>query len=381
MKISISATNPCHLFPLAVELHRLGRLGTYYSGYPQWKLPDPIPVQTHSFRTNLVYGALKFLPEWARPSSRQLFRWQDFGFDQWVGRNLEGCDFIHAMPGQCLRTFQRAREMRIQTVLNHATGPVREWVKIMAPEYHRVGLKLEEVAPYDSVYFQREEGEYELADSHCVASTTVRDQLIGIGIPRDRIRVVPYGADERIFFPPSSQNIPRGIFKIAFAGQIGLRKGIATVLSALQIAGQRDWEMSFYGALLGEARHDLAEYHGTTPLKFHGPVAQTQLAEAFRGSSVLVLASLEEGFGLVVPQALNCGLPCIVSDRVGAKDLIEHRGNGSIFECGNPQALLEELRFWEERLNEAATSGQPRLPRAKIHSWKQAAEALSLPYP
>jgi glycosyltransferase involved in cell wall biosynthesis len=106
--------------------------------------------------------------------------------------------------------------------------------------------------------------------------------------------------------------------------------------------------VDFYGARLGEAEGDIAAYRGRCPLHFHGPVPQGELAEAMRRSSVLVLPSLEEGFGLVVPQALNCGLACIVSDRVGGKDLIQHRENGSIVPVQNPEALASELRWWAE---------------------------------
>src|SRR5208282_5920388 len=74
VKISIAATNPCHLFPLAIELARADALGCYYSGYPAWKLDAPpgLPVRTHSFRTTLVYAALKFLPSPLRPNPRLL---------------------------------------------------------------------------------------------------------------------------------------------------------------------------------------------------------------------------------------------------------------------------------------------------------------------
>lgn len=349
MKIAISATNPCHLYPLALELAKMGHLDRYYSGYPKWKLPgaDGVPMKTHSFRTNVVYGLLKFLPESLRPGSRSLFLWQDHGFDAWVGRHLRGCDFIHAMPGQCLRTFEKAKSLGIRTVLNHATGLVREWVRIMEPEYRRVGLKLGEVCPFDESYFEREDREYALADFHCVASGVVRDQLAGLGIDPRKIWVAPYGANDTVFYKRETP-LPEE-FRIVFAGQIGLRKGIRTLLQALELAHRKDWRVDFYGAVLGEARQDLAEYRGATPLEFHGPVSQPALAGAFRSSSALVLPSLEEGFGLVVPQALNTGLPCIVSDRTGASDLIRHRQNGSIFQTQNPQALLEELLWWEHR--------------------------------
>lgn len=346
MKISISATNPCHLFPMAVALAERAALGCYYSGYPAWKLgaPADVSVRTHSLRTNVVYGLLKFVPERWRPSSQNLFRWQDRGFDRWTGAHLATSDFIHAMPGQALHTFRAAKRLGISTVLNHATGPVQTWVEIMEPEYARVGLRLTDVCPYDAAYFEREREEYALADWHCAASSVVGEQLVARGISADRIWQVPYGADTRVFNPDSARE--PGRFRIVFAGQLGLRKGLLTLLSALTLSARADWEMHFYGAVLGEAKHDLENYRGATPLTFHGPVAQAPLADAFRGASVLVLPSVEEGFGLVIPQALNCGLPAIVSQAVGGKDLIRHRENGSIFATGRAESLAAELGWW-----------------------------------
>lgn len=350
MNISIASTNPCHLWPLARELAAAKALGCYYSGYPEWKLGDVdgARIRTHSFRTNIVYGLLKYAPEQLRPSSRSLFLWQDRGFDRWVGEHIEACDFIHAMPGQALVTFRGAKQLGATTVLNHATGPVREWVRIMEPEYARVGLKLTDYCPYDGAYFAREAEEYALADYHCVASTVVRDQLISIGVPRDRVWVVPYGADPNLFHPAKHAAAESASFHIIFVGMAGLRKGIRTLLEALASGGRPDWQMSFYGAKLSEAAYDFAQYRGATPLNFHGTVAQAAVAEAMRTASVLVLPSLEEGFGLVVPQALSCGLPCIVSDRVGGKDLVRHRENGSIFPAQDAAALASELAWWAE---------------------------------
>ncbi len=179
----------------------------------------------------------------------------------------------------------------------------------------------------------REDEEYALTDWHCAASSVVRDQLVSLGIDARRIWQVPYGADARIFHDADPRPAPP--FRIVFAGQIGVRKGLRTLLDALTQIQRADWQVDFYGAVLGEARHDLDQYRGATPLNFHGPVSQEALAAGFRAGSVLVLPSLEEGFGLVVPQALNCGLPAIVSDRVGGKDLVRHRENGSIFTTGD----------------------------------------------
>ncbi|MDG2122839.1 MAG: hypothetical protein P8J87_04025, partial [Verrucomicrobiales bacterium] len=104
MNISISATNPCHLWPLAQALAATGHTTTYYSGYPAWRLPDneAVDLRTHSLRTITVYGLLRYVPEKWRPSNQSLFRWQDHAFDRWVGRTLTPCDFVHALPGRSL---------------------------------------------------------------------------------------------------------------------------------------------------------------------------------------------------------------------------------------------------------------------------------------
>ena len=388
MKISFAATNPCHVYPFAVELAKVGALGAYYSGYPAWKLPgsDTLPLRIHSLRTNIVYGLLKYAPERFRPSSRSLFLWQDRGFDRWTGAHLELCDFIHGIPGQCLHIFRAAKKLGVRTVLNHATGPVRDWVRVMEPEYARVGLQLTEVCPYDAGYYHREDEEYALADFHSAASTIVRDQLVARGIAASHIWLVPYGADAQIFHgglplqrraghaedqplaPLAAGAASHGAppFRIVFAGQVGLRKGLRTFLDALTLAARNDWNVEFFGAVLGEARGDLDAYRGVTRLTFHGAVSQQKLADAFRAGSVLVLPSLEEGFGLVVPQALNCGCPAIVSDHVGAKDLVRHRDNGSLFKTNDASALAAELIWWAEN---------PRRTSDAI-GWRQPAEIL-----
>jgi len=73
-------------------------------------------------RTLVTYGLLR-APERFRPRSRTLFLWQDQNFDRWVARTLHKHDFVHAIPGQALQIFRRARALGLRTVLNHATGP------------------------------------------------------------------------------------------------------------------------------------------------------------------------------------------------------------------------------------------------------------------
>jgi len=281
---------------------------------------------------------------------QRIFRWQDSGFDRWVADALQPGDFIHAMPGQALHTFQKARQSGVRTVLNHATGPIWQQNRLMAGEYERAGC----FRPPGSLFMKKLEEqhreEYALTDFHCAASTRVRDQLLTEGVAEKKIWVVPYGADTDLFHPMRAESeIPEApAFRIVFAGQLVLRKGIRTLLNALNRAGRSDWQLDCYGLISDETRMDRDSYQGPTPVVYHGPVPARKLAAAFRSASLLVLPSLEEGFGLVVPQALSCGLPCVVSEAVGARDLIRHRENGSLFPVQDDAALAEEIKWWSQ---------------------------------
>lgn len=367
--ISISATNPCHLFHLARALHQIGQLHTYYSGYPKWKLPETagMHVSSHPMRTLSVYGMLRYVPPRFRPKDHVLFEWQDKHFDRLVAEDLSSAEAIHGMPGQCLETFRAAKHLGIQTVLNHATGPSAVMAETLREEYVRVGMRFDEVTRFDAAYSNREEEETNLADYHCVASSIVANQLAECGIAKETIWKVPYGADDQVFFPPQKDQPRDDTFRVVFAGQLTLRKGVRFLLDALTLTDQSDWQCHLYGGPSEETAKDLEDYTGSTPLKRHGSVSQTKLAQAFRDADLLVLPSLEEGFGLVVVQALNCGLPCIVSDTTGAKDLIRHRKNGSIIAASDAESLAHELLWWS----------QHRRRVSEKHDWATAAHSLT----
>jgi len=60
---------------------------------------------------------------------------------------------------------------------------------------------------------------------------------------------------------------------------------------------------------------------------------------------MFTLPSRVDGFGMAVPEAMACGVPAIVSDMVGAKEVIEEGHNGFIVPSGNSDALVDRMRW------------------------------------
>ena len=78
-------------------------------------------------------------------------------------------------------------------------------------------------------------------------------------------------------------------------------------------------------------------------IHFLGYINNKELSKYYQENDVFVLPSLSESWGLVVEEALNNGLPVIVSDRVGCNKDLATKEMGLIFQCNNPNSLKKAL--------------------------------------
>jgi glycosyltransferase involved in cell wall biosynthesis len=79
-------------------------------------------------------------------------------------------------------------------------------------------------------------------------------------------------------------------------------------------------------------------------VKFHGAIDNTLLQSFYNENDALILPSISEVWGLVVEEALNNGLPVIVSDKVGcAGEILIPEYNGIIFSLSEDQSLKEAI--------------------------------------
>ncbi|HET8528160.1 MAG TPA: glycosyltransferase family 1 protein [Gaiellaceae bacterium] len=120
-----------------------------------------------------------------------------------------------------------------------------------------------------------------------------------LGVPRDRIRVVPNGV-EPVFAPDGPRT--EGEYALA-VGTLEPRKNLARAALAAKRAGV---ELR----VVGDVGWGGVDTGGATWL---GRVDDEELARLYRGARCLVYPSLYEGFGLPVAEALACGTPVVTS--------------------------------------------------------------------
>jgi glycosyltransferase involved in cell wall biosynthesis len=78
-------------------------------------------------------------------------------------------------------------------------------------------------------------------------------------------------------------------------------------------------------------------------VEFLGSVPQRQLARLMSQSHVLVLPSVEDGFGLVLGQAMACGCPVICSENTAGEDLVDDGRQGFVVPIRDAQAIALRL--------------------------------------
>jgi glycosyltransferase involved in cell wall biosynthesis len=153
-------------------------------------------------------------------------------------------------------------------------------------------------------------------------------------------------------------------FTVLFAGNWSLRKGCDVLAAA--VARSPDTRLIHIGGM-----GDLAFPDGDERFIHHDAVPQSALADHYAGADVLVLASREDGFGLVLAQALASGLPLICTDRTGGSELAHTPGLAArilVIPSDDVDALAVAIGAMRDKLR----AGLPPLTEAdrQTLSWK-----------
>lgn len=119
-----------------------------------------------------------------------------------------------------------------------------------------------------------------------------------------------------------------------------------------------DWQLDVYGKIDSKKTFlKMAEERGLKNIHFHLPVQNIQ-AE-YENSSVLVLPSRSEGFGMVLIEAMECGLPCVSFDcPSGPADIIKDGEDGFLIAPESIDEMVEKLSLLIENEELRKSMGQ-----------------------
>lgn len=201
-----------------------------------------------------------------------------------------------------------------------------------------------------------------------------REFYLQNGVGPDRIFLAPYFIDNDRFVAQSERfqeernlirtrwDIPAQSICFLYAGKLIPKKRIFDLLKALRIVCEGTKEIHLLVVGTGElyqAAKQYAQGH-QLPVSFAGFLNQSEIAAAYVAGDCLVLPSdYGETWGLVVNEAMACGLPAIVSDRVGCgPDLVENEVTGYTYPFSNIAELADRMLRCVRDRTSLVTMGQ-----------------------
>ncbi len=179
------------------------------------------------------------------------------------------------------------------------------------------------------------------------------------------------------FYPEASSNSSSK--KVIAVGKQSYQKGYDLLLQCWKLVNQRypDWELNIYGKIFKEHKlTELSEELGISKsVCFFEPNSEIQ--QKYLESSIYVMSSRFEGFGMVLIEAMACGLPCVSFDcPCGPSDIITDEidgflvPNGNIVELANKIGVLIENDLQRKQFGLSAKENVKRyLPGIIIKEW------------
>ncbi|MBE9036173.1 glycosyltransferase [aff. Roholtiella sp. LEGE 12411] len=207
-------------------------------------------------------------------------------------------------------------------------------------------------------------------------SEKVAQELVNIGVPRSRIRVIVNGVDLQEFAPGVASRpklgLPENVTLALFAGDIRTpRKNLDTVLHAL--AKVPDLHLVVVGNTEGSPFPQLAASLGLNQ-RVHFVGYRRDIAEIMRAVDLFVFPSRYEACTLVLLEALASGLPVITATATGGAELVTPECGVVLPDSDDTNALAAALlslvsdRILMQQMGQAARSV------AEQHSWTTMAQ-------
>jgi len=339
MNVLYSAPVRSTHYGYAVELFRAGMLHSFVSGVSRFAPHAALPeiggkLVRADLVQNLYLAALK--SRMPRFVSDELAHVSKVFIDHACGSQIRGADLFLFYNGCGLDTARRFRKQGGFNVVELVNSHVLVQEEILRDEYQRLGLPW---VPFHGRETRRRVLEYDVADRIVVPSEFVRRGFLERGFAPEKLIKIPYRVN-RVLGEKARRNDRKrtdDTFRILYVGSVSPRKGLRYLIEAFSGIRHPDKELWIVGPVASPSGLESLTIPKGVVIK--GILKGEKLQAAYQSSSLFCLPSIEDGFGIVLGEALAYGLPVVATCNSGAEDLMDHGREGIITGIRDPKAL------------------------------------------
>lgn len=302
MRINIAASHRFHLLDLARELENLGHEVRFYSYVPTKRAMKFGLKRESSY--SLFYLMLPFLAlvKLSKSASWSL-KLMNSTLDLYLSLFMKPCD-VYIAIGYVYKYSFTAAKKRFGAI------SINDWGSKHNEEQQQILSEIPSLKKQHSYFKKRVVDAYNLADFIAIPAEHVRESFIERRIPDKKLIINPYGVDLSMFKP--TQIAIDKPYDFIMVGSWCYIKGSDLLIEF--------FEKSHLSFLHVGSIGDLA-FPKLKNMTHVDSVDQSQLIDYYAQARVFVLPSRAEGFGMVLSQAIVCGLPIVCSKNTGGPDL------------------------------------------------------------
>jgi glycosyltransferase involved in cell wall biosynthesis len=208
-----------------------------------------------------------------------------------------------------------------------------------------------------------------------VSESSRRDIGVHMGVPADRVEVIPVGIDPDEFRPGDGPRDPDSILVVTSA-DVPL-KGLVHLLEAVaKLRTERPVRLTVVGTARpgGPAEAALDRLALRDAVRFTGSVPQAELIELMQRAAVVAIPSLYEGFSLPAVEAMACATPLVTTD-AGALPEVVGSEAGLRVQAGDVGELTSALQLVLDSPSLAEQLGQAGRRRVlDRYTWRSTAQ-------
>jgi glycosyltransferase involved in cell wall biosynthesis len=214
------------------------------------------------------------------------------------------------------------------------------------PQYVRI---LTEDSFLESVTWRYMHWFYNQLDTVFVNSEEYRDSWVKRGIDPAKLQIFPRGLDTQLFHPTRRDSrffekfgAKNGQIRLLYVGRVSREKDLDLLADAYRRL--RDEGLSIQLCVVGHGPYSREFSESLPEALFTGYLTGGELAAAYASADIFVFPSTTDTFGNVIIEAQASGLPVIVSDSGGPKELVENDRNGLITRSHDVEDLTRAIR-------------------------------------
>ncbi|MEV4315681.1 glycosyltransferase [Actinocrispum sp. NPDC049592] len=245
-------------------------------------------------------------------------------------------------------------------------------------------LKAADAGPDERIMLERVIGRR--ADRVVASCTDEAFELVQLGVPRQRISVVPSGVDVDLFTVDGPVCRRGRARRIVAVGKLAPRKGFDTIVAALPALPETELVIAG-GPAANRLKLDpqarallrLAEDLGVADrVRLRGSVSRADMPRLLRSADVVACMPWYEPFGIVPLEAMACGRPVVASAVGGQVDTVVDGVTGLHVPPRSPRALVDALRRLLDDVVTRTAYGMAGRDRAVArYSWDRVAQQIA----